>query len=513
MPGDRFAFPAARGFAHELAHAALDGGSEGRDELLARLARLTAREWLLVDQAARTFRYESGTPVSGVRGWLLTGSNRPADAFMTLVASLHVDGRIRERATLMLADGDVPFAGSAIGLRLLDHVPQVRSVAQDRLSLLDLKHALAALEVVLTGEQRQHGGTATAAVEARLIAIFGGRTAYAAYLRASESRTLRRRGFVLSRELDDLGVRELVEAACVEHDQLILKWCSDWLLAEASDLDFEPLLRARSAHVREVATLRVPDNLARREARRMLLDPARRVREAAQFRCRRLEVDSASEYRSVLGVSLTPGVRATALDGLRATGGAEDSVVFENALDSDSPRVRAAAIVGVAGWASASEQVRLLSPLLYDASPRVCATAARVLAKTGATDAAAAAWASDQVWTRRAAWRLARSGGGWSRVEADLTAASDEDSALAGLGDSSVRNWLATQAATTWGQLSIARRKQLADLLEAWPADEHYKRLVAFHAGIRSPRPTPPPEHEPSDPADRRRRWWQRDAR
>lgn len=149
--------------------------------------------------------------------------------------------------------------------------------------------------------------------------------------------------------------------------------------------------------------------------------------------------------------------------------------------------------------------------MLTDQSSRVSASAARVLARAGVPSAVAAeAWASSLPGSRRAAWYLTRSTGGWNALESDLRLASDPDAELAGLGRTQVSNWLATRAATTWQPLPESQRSRIATLLEAWDASIDLKRTLAFHAGIR---PLPGEEVHRDLPADIvpiKRKWWRR---
>lgn len=177
-----------------------------------------------------------------------------------------------------------------------------------------------------------------------------------------------------------------------------------------------------------------------------------------------------------------------------------------------APSVRAAAVTAFASLSEAVDVRRDLGSLLADVSPRVAITAARALGRAGATATDAdAAWSSEQVWSRRAAWHLSRTGGSWDRVEADLRAACDVDAALSGLGRAGVRNWLLGQAATTWAPLGDQQRQRLEGLLPQAGLAVDERRAVAFHARI---------EYSPELPVDalpggspsalRLNRWWHR---
>lgn len=179
---------------------------------------------------------------------------------VALVASMHVDGRIRERATRLLAGHRGSVAASAVAVRLLDHVPQVRAVAGEALGgVVDAETTVPALHVALVGRDRLPGRDALAAVETHVRHLVGGDTEFVEMLLASGIRDVRRRGFVLAHAGGVLARERLLEAAQQETDQLVLAWCSDWLLELAEPADLAGLLDARAAVIRQVAVIRAAD--------------------------------------------------------------------------------------------------------------------------------------------------------------------------------------------------------------------------------------------------------------
>ncbi len=491
-----------------LARAAIDGGEADWTAGLERLGGLVGRDWLMLDAAARTFRHVEGMPVSGVRGWIWE-PGRTGSLFVTVIASMHVDGRIRERATRMLAGHAGPVSASAVALRLLDHVPQVRTAAHEVLGgIVASTDLVSALQVVLVGRDRLPGNEALAEVESRLREVAGGGGQLVELLMASSARDVRRRGFVLAHEGGILTPDRLIQTARADTDQLVLGWCADWLLELGEPADFAELLDARPAVIRQVAVIRATGvDLRDERLLELTLDRAPRVREAARWRARKRMLDLAGWFReqarSARGLR-----RASALDGLLEIGDVTDLHLFQTALLDQLPRVRAAAIPGVAALASSQASAAALAPLLLDPSARVASTAARVLGRAGlGSQAAQAAWVSDQPWSRRAAWRLTRSTGGWDRVEADLRAAGDPEPALAGLGNAGLENWIHAHAASTWQPLPQNQRDRIATLLQTWDGPISAKRTVAFHAGIR-PLPGNNSFSGQDDPP--RRGWWRR---
>ncbi|MFZ2502755.1 MAG: hypothetical protein WAW88_08815 [Nocardioides sp.] len=507
--------PDASELAEELARAVVDGSTAEWAPLASRLETLSGREWLVLDAAARSYRIHYSTPISGVRGWL-GSSLSERTGFVAAVTSLHVDGRIRERATLALADARGPLAVAAAAVRLLDHVAQVRAIARQSLTALLVAQpepdlVALAFDVVLSGRGRFQGPGALDVVEDVARRLFVDKE-FAELLMAATSRNVRRHGFNAANQVGMLPVPRLLDAARVEEDQLIVAWCADWLYERGTPEDFADLLDARSALLRQAAVLRIDDAvLTDDKVLSMAADRAARVREAARFRARKRGLGVAVWYRNELRSELPANRMAAILDGLLATGNAEDLPTFQAALLDPRPRVRAVALRGIAARTTSAETIEQLKPMLTDPSSRVAASAARVLARAGASAAIAdGAWASSLPGSRRAAWFITRSTGGWNAVEADLRLAADADVELAGLGRTQVSNWLTTRAATTWQPLAESQRSRIAGLLDAWDASIDLKRTLSFHAGIR-PLPGQTSSEAPvGDVVQLKRKWWRR---
>lgn len=491
-----------------LSRAVVDGDGD-RGELLRTVDALSGRELLVLDQAARTYRHRYATPVAGVRGWLDPRLNE-TDGFVAIVTSMHVDGRFRERAVGALGDVGEPAAVAAIAVRLLDHVPEIREAARKALLGVDVfAHLERIMDVVLAGRDRRFGSEAVAFVEQCALDARG-EVRMVSALMASPLRLVRRHGIRRAHRaglLRPVRLREIVRA---ESDQLILAWCADWLLESRDSTGLGELLSARSAMIRQIAVLAVDDaTLANEQLLALTVDRVARVRESARFRARRRGLDVADWYRATLSQDLPGRTRAAALDGLLVIGGASDLPTFIDALSSDTPRVREVAVRGVFTWAARDDALRRLRALLTDPSSRVSSAAARALGRLGAPAAfASEAWSSEHRAHRRAAWLLARSGGGWDQVEADLRLSGDEDVELAGLGRAQLSNWLEVRAATTWQPLSSEQRDRIAAELGQWDASSDLRRSVEFHAGIKRVRAETPIATRPE--GLERRRWWQR---
>jgi HEAT repeat protein len=449
------------------------------------------RTWLLLDDMARNYGPSDayGVPVSGTRGWLGPNVDEPS-GFVAAITSLHADGRIRQRATRVLAQRTGRLAAAALALRALDHVPQVREDAQAGLLVqATLPSAEAALAVLISGAARVHG--------ASILQVFVGavesgerQAQLLAQLMESQDRSLRRWAFARAQHHGLLPADRLAVVAKTEQDQLLRAEAVRWLGAVATPEQLQHLLQGRFVDGRVLAltTLSDPD-LATEVVVSLLDDSSARVRSVAQWRARRRGVDPTSTYRARLRQGEGPPARlAASIDGLSSLGTHEDVELIQAYLADANIRVRAAAASGLALLAEPSQARELLVPLLVDGSPRVSAAAARGLARVGGTCAdAAEALTSEQPWSRRAGWRLCRSVGGWQRVVADVNAAADTDPLLAGLGLAGLRNWLDAAAATTWGQPTEAQRTHISQQLPQTGLNSRERRMLAFHAGMDQP--------------------------
>jgi hypothetical protein len=501
----------ARTLARRLAEAASSDDPAAWDLGLQTLEGLDGAAWLLVDQAARTFSYADGTPVSGTQGWLRTALNEPS-GFVAAVASLHADGRFRERAVQVLSTVPGAVAVPALAVRLLDHVPEVRARAREALPqprLLACAEPL--LDILLAGADRQHAGDALATVKAALVDDEPSRALMMPELLTSGRRRVRRWAFQLGHDQGLLSTDRLVAATLADPDQWLQARCAEWLAEGEWPGVLASLLGARSVEARLVVLARVSDGELGDDAlRSMVVDRAPRVREAARLRARHRGWDVAELYRQGLQQNASPRVIAACLDGLALTGDGQDLELAVGGLQHASARVRAAAVVAVSARAMRDHAIQLLASMLLDPSARVSSTAARELARVGAPSATAeSAWGSGQPWSRRAGWRLSRAAGGWHRVEADLRAAADPDVALSAVGHFGIRNWLEVGAARTWASLSENHRTRIASLLVEADLSGPARRLVAFHAGIDLPaeEQESPQQAEESPKSSDGRRW------
>lgn len=461
------------------------------------LASLSGHEWLLIDAVAR-IATPFGVPVSGGGEWLTSSFDEPS-SFVAAVASLHVDGRVRERAVRLLADRAGPLAAKALAVRALDHVPQVREAALRGLAgITDVGLVDDVMSVLLAARSKRHGSSALEAV-AGLLRERVSEPGVVEALMTSADREVRRWGFRLALDGGVLTREHLRGALRDENDQRVLAWCVYGLMARALPGDAAELLSSRRAEVRLGALEKVTEGeLSDADLLELVVDRSARVREMARRRAARRGLDLRAWLRQeVAGDRRGASRRAACLEGLLDVGDADDLGRFGAAAADTSSRVRAVAVAGIALRCTPDGAWQALSPMLLDASPRVAASAARALARSGAPAGCAAdAWRSAQPWSRRAAWMLSRAAGSWDRVEADLRAALDADERLSGHGDSGLLNWLDTKAATTWEPLPPDQGERIAGLLVRWPGVDEHKRVIAFHAGLTRAVMGPGPTHE-----------------
>ncbi|MBB2924235.1 HEAT repeat domain-containing protein [Cellulomonas cellasea] len=476
----------ARAHAERLAAAATSGDSEVWAAEARALVALDGRAWLTLDQAARVWQPERGPAVSGAAGWLGPSAGE-ATGFVAAVTSMHGDGRVRQRATRLLARVEGPLASLALAARLLDRAPQVRAEARRGVLLRRAPADVAAvLDVLLAGRSRLRAPDALALGRALVLDADPAADVAAALLH-SERVAVRRWAFALAHERGVLTADRLLADLPAERDQWLRRAFARWVVEVAEPARLRPLLSARPVDARLVALTHLPDDaLHDDELRGLLLDAAPRVREQARVRATPRGIDVAARYREALaGPGVPPRVVAACVDGLAVVGGAEDLATFAAALGHAAPRVRAAAASAVGTRAARDDVLRRLSPLLLDPSPHVALAAARALARRGAPRSTAdAAWASDQPWSRRAAWRLVRGSGSWERVEADLRAAADVDPGLAWRGRVGVLTWLEHGASRTWAELSEAQGARIAGLLDGVALTDAQRRAIEFHAGL-----------------------------
>ncbi len=328
---------------------------------------------------------------------------------------------------------------------------------------------------------------------------------------AGDRRRVRRWGYALSYELGLLTPLQLTDGARADSDQWIRARSAEWL-GSVEPQTLTALLDAKSVEVRHAALTRIRNtDLTDDALTRLLLDRAPRIRECAQRLAAQRGFEVAPIYRQILADSGTPArIRAACVHGLSAVGAPQDVPVFVEHLRDASPCVRAAAVGATVHLATAEVAVERLATALRDSSARVCLAAAKGLRRLNApVSVAEKAWESTRYASRRAAWRFARSAGGWEQLEADLRAAVDSDPQLAAAGKAVLPAWAMFGAAKTWGILPDDQRERIAQYLAELDLDSEFERLVRFCADMEPPAEPPADNGSAESPAvSKRPRWF-----
>jgi hypothetical protein len=474
---------------------AIDRGDEsGQAAVLHVLDELPASDLLLMDSLARVYS-PTGTFLTGVA---LAARLQAREGLLALLgASLHGDGYLRQRAVSGLRSHRGPLVAAFLALRCLDHVPQVRDTARTALAAGSLDDADRALAVLLGGAAKAHGGAALAELVTRVRSQFGNEGLR--HLRTSRDDGVRRWAYRRCLDHGLLDRAELRVSLYRERDQLIRALCAQALAVHADPDDVRVLLGGQLTAGRLSVLTHVPDDqLTDGQLRALLVDRAATVRRSALWRARRRGIETDEYYRLLLPTEQSPARVAACLAGLADTGNAEDVPVLVDFLELPSARVRAAAVTAIAQLALVEQLPELLGPRMLDPAGKVATAAARAMTRCASADTSGwteMAWGSRSPGSRKAAWLLAHSRGGWYRVEADARAAADQDDTLARLGRGGMVSWLAGGAATTYGQPDPDQSARIAAALPAAGLAQDKMDQLAFHVGL------PKSEHTQRPPA------------
>lgn len=470
--------PQIRSRLGEGAAAALQGDRGLLDETASWLTSVSARELLRIDHYARQFSYE-GPALGRSETWTdeVLASPLPVVA---VLASMHPDGYLRERAVRSLVTSLDALSDRALAVRVTDHVGVIREVAvREVLRRLTLDHADRVVPLLHRIEQRGQGFEVLAVYLHALVAEHGEANVWAR-LRSSADRDLRRAAFRHSFDSGLLGLPDAVVLLPGEKDHVVRRRLIEVIADSATpDIIARVLLRDRSAESRTMALVKLMAvQLDSADVERLLLDSSVLTRLWARRRWQEMGRDPVSVYARSARSTATPIVRARAYIGLAETGTAIERHEVVALVRSTELPLRKVGLSLLRGHATAEDIPLLLRSVAGDHS-RVARLAAEVLIgspRLWTPAELAPLKAAEDPELRRRAWWIHRHRGGWEAVIADLELLHDSDPRLAGLGrQSDLPMYL-------WP--TDTQRRRITDLLATAPIERRQRRLIAFAAGL-----------------------------
>ena len=197
------------------------------------LAGLSARDLLRVDGFARQWRVD-GLTLGKAQQW--TKEVLQYSETAAAIGAMHADGFVRERSLRRLAAGHSSIAMRMIAVRALDHVQQVRAVAQVELAQRTaLQQAAEIMPILERSDARSLGSRVRASYLDSICAIHGEQTVWEA-LRRSTDRDMRRAAYRHSALSGDIGHEEAVRALPRERDQVVRRVLAR-LIADSGDVE------------------------------------------------------------------------------------------------------------------------------------------------------------------------------------------------------------------------------------------------------------------------------------
>ncbi|MGW0214554.1 hypothetical protein ACWDXH_09180 [Micromonospora chokoriensis] len=441
---------------HHLVEALVDVDA-GDDEVAARSAlTLVAGVAGLVDRLDRHARqapwygpYQE-SPVRRIGARFSAATSGPV---AMALASMHNDGRIRERAVAAMVDRPCPEVVPFLVLRTGDWVKPVRDRARAGLALLladDPGGCLpAVLPMALRLDARRRGGFAVTQVRAALLSA-------PADIRRGllGSGDTRQRRFVFDIALAEgwLLPPELMTCAESDSDVRIRAHAAEAACRAAVWTRRHDVLRRLARSVRAEVRVVALTGLVRvgqdSDVAAYLDDDAPLVRAVARDAARRLGIDAREHYRTATGAG-EPSSGAIA--GLAETGSASDAPLLRRLLTHSHARVRAQAVRGLRLLEAIDAQEVL--PLLRDSSPAVVREVTTALRPVTGALPPSLLWqllGDARVELRRAGYRLLRGRNVGVQLRAALILTLDPDPGLAERGKADVTRLARDGARTTW---------------------------------------------------------------
>ncbi|MFC3890911.1 hypothetical protein ACFOWZ_05445 [Lentzea rhizosphaerae] len=462
----------------ESAAAAFQGDRFVLDQTASWLTSVTARELLRIDHDARQFRYE-GPALGKSEKWTSEVLASPVPV-VAVLASMHPDGHVRERAVRSLITSLDALSDRALAVRVSDHVGVIREVAvREVLRRQTLDHADRVVPLLHRIEQRGRGSEVLALYLHALVTEHGEANVWAR-LRNSADHDLRRAAFLHSFDSGLLGLPDAIVLLPGERDQVVRRRLIEVIADSATpDVIARVLLRDRSAESRTLALVKLTAaQLDPADVERLLLDSSVLTRLWARRRWQEMGHDPAVVYATSARSTATPIVRARAYIGLAETGTAIERQEVVALVRSTELPLRKVGLSLLRGRATAEDIPLLLRSVAGDHS-RVARLAAEVLIGSPGmwtlTELAPLKAAEDPELRRRA-WWIHRRRGGWEAVIADLELLHDSDARLAGMGRQ--------RDLPMYSRPTATQQRRITDLLSTAPVEHHQRRLIAFAAGL-----------------------------
>lgn len=470
--------PQIRSRLSESAAAALRGDRFVLDETASWLTSVTARELLRIDHDARQFRYQ-GPALGRPEKWTSEVLASPVPV-VAVLASMHPDGYVRERAVRSLATSLDALSDRALAVRVSDHVGVIREVAvREVLRRRTLDHADRVVPLLRRIEQRGRGFEVLALYLHELITEHGEATVWAR-LRGSADHDIRRTAFRHSFDSGLLGLPDATVLLPGERDPLVRRRLIEVIADSATpDVIASVLLRDRSAESRTLALVKLTAaQLDPADVERLLLDSSVLTRLWARRRWQEMGRDPVVVYAMTARSTATPIVRARAYTGLAETGTAIERQEVVALVDSTALPLRKVGLSLLRGRATAEDIPLLVRSVAGDHS-RVARLAAEVLIGSPgvwALTELAPLKASEDPELRRRAWWIHRRRGGWEAVIADLELLHDSDPRLAGMG--------LQRELPMYSRPTATQQRRITDLLSTAPIERRQRRFIAFAAGL-----------------------------
>ncbi len=462
----------------EAADATVRRDRAGLDESASWLDAASARELLRIDYYARRFSYD-GPALGAPEQW--TEPALEQHSVVAVLASLHPNGFVRERAVRALISSGDAGGDHALAVRVTDHVAVVREAATaEVLRRTELAQADRIMPILHRLEHRGRGADVEAQYLHSLASVHGEAEVWA-LLRTSRDRDLRRAAFQYSLETRLLSLADVVKLHPRENDQIVRRLLSRLIADEAStEVVAQLLLHAGAADSRVLGLVRLTaTELDPDDVERLLVDRSVLVRLWARRRWEEMGQDPAATYAEITHSDATPAIRARAYYGLIEMRRPVDRDEILALVHSNELALCKVGLVLLKPNASA-EDASTLFALTAAPNSRVARLAGEVLIRNPrlwSVQDLAPLKAAEDPDLRRRAWWIHRNLGGWEVVIADLEVHHDPDPDLARLGNQ--------PAAPMYFRPTAPQKLRITQLLKT----SHLRRAqflsIAVAAGLR----------------------------